>query len=336
VKFLHLVIATCLLALGWTAQAETARGRVSGGEVYALPEWFKLSFLDFQQDLDEARKQGKHLLVFLHLDECPYCARMLKENFRSGDNQAYLQKHFDVVALNIRGDRELVWVDGATHTEKELARALKVVATPTIVFLDLDGRKVLQLNGYRDPRAFRDVLEYIHGQHYRTQGLNDYVRGRHKPAVYRLRPHPRFTDASDFRAFRQPLAILFEDRDCDQCAEFHDRVLSRPDVQAEMAKFLFVRLDARSDKPLTGLDGRSTTPRRWAETLGLSYRPALVLFDEGREVARADGRLFPFHFRELLRFVSGGHYKRYESFSAYLAERQDELLKQGVNIDLSH
>ena len=44
---------------------------------------------------------------------------------------------------------------------------------------------------------------------------------------------------------------------------------------------------------------------------------------------------FLFHFKELLRYVSGKYYEKYpNSYLDYLKVRQDELLKQGINIDL--
>lgn len=38
-------------------------------------------------------------------------------------------------------------------------------------------------------------------------------------------------------------------------------------------------------------------------------------------------------FKETLRYVSGGYYKRYDSYSRYNAARPDELLGQGIDID---
>ena len=37
--------------------------------------------------------------------------------------------------------------------------------------------------------------------------------------------------------------------------------------------------------------GSVTTPAQWAKALGFTTRPALVLYDEGREVFRFDGHL---------------------------------------------
>lgn len=332
-KSVSVAVIALLLAFAGPAAAETARGQMKGGISYTLPSWFKSSFLHFQDDVAEAREQGKHVLVFLHLDECPYCARMLKESFESGDTRDFMERHFDVIGVNIRGDAETVWIDGTTYTERALTAHLKVFATPTVVLLDLDGNKLLQLDGYRDPRALRAALEYVQGKHYRNQTFAVWLGSRDKPAIYAFRDHPQFAPAADLKDYRKPLAILFEDRQCAECARFHDKTLNHPDVLTEMKRFRFVRLDADSQQPLVTPDGQTTTPAQWVKALGLTYRPAVALFDEGREVFRMDGQLYHYHFKEMLRYVSGGYYKQYDHISKYNAARRDELLQKGIDID---
>jgi len=333
-----LVVAAAAFLLahaGPAAAAETAPGKLKGGEVYTLPQWFKPSFLDFPEDVAEARKQGKTVMVFMHLDECPYCARMLKESFVAGENRAFMEKHFYVVAVNVRGSTEVTWTDGAKHTERTLTRQLRSYGTPTIVFLDPQGKVVLKLTGYRDPRTLRTALEYVQSGSYRDRPYADYAASREKSAAYALRDHPQFQNVTYLKGFRKPLAILFEDARCAECARFHEKTLAHPDVIAEMKQLTFIRLDTDSPRPIVDLAGKTTTAGQWAQVLKLSDRPALVLFDEGREVFRVEGILYHFHFKEALRYVSGGYYKQFESASAYNAARRQELLKQGVDIDYS-
>lgn len=324
-----------LLTTAWPLAVNADRGKMLGGEAYHLPDWFKPSFLDFREDMAEAKQQGRHVMAFLHLDECPYCAKMLKENFQGGDRTELMRKHFDVIGINIRGGRDVAWIDGATYAERALAAHLKVYAIPTIVFLDPGGGVVLRLNGYRDPRAFGRALEYVQTKRYRQESFGAYLETRRGPEVYVLRDHPQFTKTDNFEGYKKPLALLFEDKGCAECARFHDKVLNHPDVLPEMAKYLFVRLDADSVEPVVDLAGNTTSPRRWAESLGLTYRPGVVLFNEGKEIARVDGRLYHFHFRETLRYVSGEYYKRFGSTSQYNAARREELLQQGISIDYS-
>lgn len=323
------------LALALPVPAQPGEGRLKGGVAYALPAWFKPSFLDLREDVREARERGRHVMLFLHLDECPYCERMLRESFVRGDNHDFMREHFDVIGLNIRGALEVTAPDGARYTERSYARHVKVFATPTIVFLDREGGKALQLTGYRDPAALRLALEYVQSASYRRQDFAAYLASRERPAVYVLRDHPQFSPRRDFKGWRKPLAVLFEDRQCAECARFHERTLNHPDALAEMRKLLFVRLDAGSDERIVAPDGNATTPARWAKDLGLTYRPSVVLFDEGREIFRIDARLYHFHFKEALRYVSGGYHRRYASISAYNAARREELRKRGVDIDYS-
>lgn len=327
------LLCAALLAIGGLALAETPSGRVSGGKAHASPDWFKSSFLNFQDEVDEVRQAGRHILVFMDLNDCPYCARTLDENFHRGENMEYIRKNFDVIAVNVRGAQEVTWIDGATYTEQELAIKLKVTGTPALMFIDPDGKKVLQLNGYRTPPTLRRALEYVHDKAYRNESLSAYIEKKQQAPLYTLRDHPRFEKVTDFANYRKPLAVVFEDKNCADCAGFHEKVLNHPDVLAELKPFRLVRLDAYADTPIVDISGARTTPRAWAASLGLTHRPGVVLFNEGREAARVEGRLYHFHFKEMLRFVSGRHYQRYDRFSSYLADRQPELLRQGVNID---
>ena len=161
-------LAVFMLAAPGLAVAAEDPAALQAGVPYTLPEWFKPSFLDFRQDVAEARKQGKQVMVFFHLDNCPYCARMLKDNFTSGANHDFIRTHFEVIAVNVRGSLEARWVNGETYTERGLTAHLGVRGTPTLVFLDPDGKNVLQLAGYRDPRALRAALEYVQSQRYRS------------------------------------------------------------------------------------------------------------------------------------------------------------------------
>ncbi len=332
-KALPFIFAALLLIVTGSIAADPILGKIKGGIVYSLPQWFKASFLDFQSDITEARKQGKHVMVFLHLDECPYCARMLKESFVSGGNRDFMEKNFDVIGINVQGSLEVNWIDGVTYTEKALARHLKTFATPTIVFLNLDGDKVLQLTGYRDPRALRDALDYVQSKSYRSQPFAAFVAARDKPVVYEFRNHAQLSKVTYFKGYKKPLAILFEDRHCADCARFQEKTLNHPDVLDEMRKFLFVRLDADSSQAVVDLDGKTTTPAKWLKALDLSYRPAVVLFNEGREIQRVDGGLYHFHLKELLRYVSGAYYSQFGTLSQYKAAYRAELLKQGIAID---
>ena len=102
-----------------------------------------------------------------------------------------------------------------------------------------------------------------------------------------------------------------------------------------MKNFTIVRLDANSDDEIIDVDGNKTTAKKWALKINLDYRPGILLYDNKKLISTIDALLFPFHFKEVLRYVSGKHYVQYpKSYLDYLKVRQDELIKKGVTIDL--
>lgn len=329
--FLYLLFSLVLIPV---LNSQAGQGKILGEDSYTIPGWFKNSFLEIQEDIKEADENNRHVMLFMHIDRCPYCTRMLEENFRSGEMQQFIEKNFDVIALNIRGDREIQWDENTVYSEKTLAAELKVHFTPTLIFLNSAGKKVFQMNGYRNPSAFLHVLNYVKDKQYLNAPLADYVRQQNE-SIYTLQSHPQFKDVTNFSQIKGPLAIIFEDRGCADCDEFHKEVLMHKDVMKELQGFTLVRLDALSIEPLIDINGNKSTAQDWADELQLDYRPGTVLFYDGVEITRADGRLYHFHYKELLRYVSAGFYQQYPTYLNYLGVRQKQLLEAGVDIDFS-
>lgn len=332
---LTMLLTLCLTVLGGVSTAATT-GKVVGGKVSEHPAWFKESFLDIAEDVDEAAEAGKHVILFMHLNGCPYCYKMTEENFKHASYTGFIRQHFDVIAINIKGDRDVALNEEVSLTEKELAARLKVVYTPTIVFLNQRNRTVARVNGYRSVPDFRHVLDYVQQKAYLDTSLAEYVDAK-KQAVYRFREHPQLQQVTDLKAVSsQPLAVMFEDKACLDCDALHDGHLKRPEVRRVLENFTFVRLDALSEEPIVDVEGNSTTPRAYAAKLGLVYRPGIVLFDKGREVTRIESELYTYHFEEVLRYVGERHYEKYpESFYDYLDVRTAEITASGRDVDLS-
>ncbi len=140
------------------------------------PAWFKLSLLDLKGDIEDARHSGKHgLILYFGQKRCPYCKRFLEDNFSRKDVREFTRKHFDVISINVRGQRMLTDVQDRTTTERQFAIALKANLTPTVLFLDLNGKPVLRLTGYQAPEKFHHAMRYVVAKHYRHQTFRSYL-----------------------------------------------------------------------------------------------------------------------------------------------------------------
>ena len=180
------------------------------------PDWFTETLLDMREDVADAAKDGKRVMVYFGQDGCPYCKRLMEVNFKDPAIVAKTRRHFMAIALNIWGDREVTWTDGRTRGEKQLAAALKVQFTPTLIFLDEKGGEALRLNGYLPPEEFLAALDSALGK------------------VPSARP-------SRIKPSSRPTAVVVVSPRCEACDELERDILKRPEVKAQLAKYDFVR-----------------------------------------------------------------------------------------------
>ena len=333
------VVFLMLISTGFaqTGFAANERGKVLGTKMISYPDWFKDSFLEIAEDVEEATIEGKHVLLFMDMNGCPYCYKMVEENFRNSPYKSFIQEHFDVIPLNVKGDREVALNEEVIATEKEIAKQLNVRFTPGLVFLNSDNQAVVKLSGYRNVRDFRVILDYVQQKAYKDQKLAEFVRMRKEEQAYSLRDHPQFSDVSDLSSVKNgPLALIFEDSGCLDCAALHEGHLAAEEVRDALEDFTVVRIDAFSDSPINDLEGRETTQRGLSESMNVSYTPAIVLIDKGKEMLRIENMLYRFHFTALLEYVGGRHYKKYpNSPFQYVGAKTEKLLEEGVNVSLS-
>ncbi len=207
-----------------SSEPSDKRGEVIGGSELVFPDWFKESFMDFREDAVEASKSDKHLLLFFHVAGCPYCKKMLRDNFEQGDNAKSLQKNFDVIAIDVNGGKDVVYSEKTTVSESSFAQVLNVHYTPTLLFMNADNKVVARVNGYRSPREFKTVLNFVKEKAYRSTDLASYRQSHLTDQHYILQDNPRYINIDDLQKIAQqdkPLLVLFEDKTCDACEAFH-------------------------------------------------------------------------------------------------------------------
>lgn len=166
-----------LLALLWMPMVLAADGDA----------FFDQSLGDFAAELQAVRSEGKKgLLLMFEAEGCPYCRRMRSEILSRKDVQSYFHGHFASFAVDILGDVAVTDPAGRETTEKRWAREQRIRATPTFVFLGVDGRELVRHTGAL-PTAedFLQLGRFVAEEHYlhRTfeQFHPDLRSARHKP-----------------------------------------------------------------------------------------------------------------------------------------------------------
>ena len=324
-----------------TGASQAVQGEFLGAKPTEYPDWFKESFLEFADDIAEAAEQGKRVMLVFHQDGCPYCNLLVERNLSQKDISERVQDQFEVIAINIWGDREVVTVGGQSYTEKDFSAALKVQFTPTLLFFNEQGKAVLKLNGYLPPRDFMIAIDYVADRHESAITYRDFVRKASTDShasqdeliaqPFFQTPPYQLHRSSDAR----PLAVFFEQRQCPNCETLHEKVLVDPEVRKYVEKFDVVQLDMWSNESLVDINGVDTTSRQWADSLDVNFAPTIVLFNRnGEEVIRSEAWFRRFHTESLFDYVHSKAYQDEPNFQRYISERAEHLIEQGIDVNI--
>ena len=328
-----------LLLLIPIANGVASEGMFYGAITSEKPDWFKESFLEFEEDVAEAAAAGRRVMLYFHQDGCPYCARLVEENFTDPKLKAFIIKNFDGITLNMWGDRPVVSVAGQEFTEKTFAAALKVQYTPTLVFLDENGKVALRLNGYYPPQDFRAALDYVAQKLEHKLSFSQYRLDTLASASGNLIDEDFYLDQRNLEKViatsDRPLAVYFESTDCVECATMHTRILSDKATRNLVRQINNIQLDVASPELITTPGGNQTSVKQWARDLGIAYTPSVVFFDDnGKEVMRISAFLKTFHFQSVYAYVLDKAYLEEPEFQRYISARAEHIREAGFDTDI--
>lgn len=338
------VAALLVLAAGGAAAADPRSGLDAGlvnPGYHEQPRWFKQSFLILREDIDEAARRGRRLMVYFYQDGCPYCLKTLQDNLGQKALAEKTQKHFDVISINIWGDREVVDLAGNAAAEKEFAKALRIQFTPTFLMFDEAGKVVLRLNGYTPPAKFEAAVDFVGGKLEKQGEFADYLQknvrvpasGTLHSAPWLLAPPLKLADRQ--KTAKRPLLVLFEQKECRECDELHADSFRRKEVADRLASFQVAQVDTGSRAPVQTPGGDTLPGSDWARRIGVYHAPTLVFFDSaGSEVFRVDGYVRPFHLASAMEYVASGAYRTQPQFQRYVEARAAAFRAKGARVDL--
>ena len=333
-----------LLLIAWVPLCAAAEqepleeGMVNPGYVQK-PSWFKESFLDLREDVADAARANKGLLLYFYQDGCPYCERLINVNFAQQQISDKTRSKFDVIAINMWGDREVTDLTGKQVIEKEFARGMKVQFTPTLLFLDGKGKVTLRINGYYPPHKFSAAIDYASGAGMPGETFSSYLtRLNPPPATGELHIEPDFMQPPyklAVKGAKKPLLVLFEQKECPACDEMHNNAFRRPETRTLLSRFDVAVVDIWSNDLLQTNTGEQMTAKEWAREMNIQYVPSLVFFNTmGKEVFRTEAYLRPFHLQSALDYVSSGAYRNEKEFQRYVQSRADAMRAKGIEVDL--
>jgi thioredoxin-related protein len=333
------VLVILFMVSALQVQADTMDSYQIGGHGRAdivYPAWFKQSFLDLRDDLEDARKAGKRgIIVFFSFKHCSHCEAFVSTTMSDPATMNRIQEKYDVIALDIFNDTEVTDIHGNVTTIRNFAETSKARVTPTLIFYGIENEKLVKIVGFYPPEKFNRVLDYIDGGHYEKIKLSEYLLSSTTGRMAQLQPvnyqYDFFTAPPyDLQRSRgnavRPLLVIFDEPGCVACLRFHKRVLSDDKVSRSITTHDAILLDRTDNTSKIVLaDGRTVTPRQWVNELQLSYDISVVFFDtQGREVHRLDSETGRDRMLLSMQYVLDKGYERHEQYLRWIREQQQQ------------
>ncbi len=304
------------------------------------PEWFKHSFLDIREDVAEAAEAGRRVMLYFYQDGCPYCKKLITVNFAQKAIADKTRRNFDVIAVNMWGDREVTDMQGESMPEKDFASKMRVMFTPTLIFLNEQRRKALRINGYFPPEKFDIALDYVSQKLENKLRFKTYLQQvKPVPSHGKLHREPYFRgppfDLSKRVGGKEFLLVFVEQKECPACDELHTDILQRAETKRLLEAFDMLQLDMWSKDSLVTPGGKTLAINQWINEQDVKYAPTLMFFDkQGREVIRIEAYLKAFHIQSVLDYVASKAYLQEPSFQRYIDGRAGSLRAKGITVDL--
>lgn len=330
------------------SEGALAQGMINPG-YYEKPDWFKNSFLELPADLDDANEQGRQLILYFHQDGCPYCKKLLDDNFTRKDIVSKMSQKFDLLEINMWGDKTVTLLTGKEVSEKEFARQMRIMFTPTLIILDEKGGEQFRMNGYYAPDKFSAALDYVLLKAEENISFNDYYHQQQKQTQIQTQSNSKLHTeafinktndlASLINGSKKPVMVLFEQADCSECDELHGDIFRRLPVYKQLQQFSVAQININSNTKIISPDGQTMTQKQFADSLNIQYTPSIFFYSNDKHskkrlVFRSEGYLKGFHIQALLDYISSGAYLLEAEFQRFVQRRADKMREEGIKVDL--
>lgn len=144
--------------------------------------------LNIDKLLIQAKNENKQLMFFYIMPGCPYCKKMINENFKDIYVSSKIKSHFILINIDATSNDSVKFRD-FEGSQEEFSKYMKAFVVPSTQFLDQNGNEIKIIEddetvakkelfqpiiGPRDTRDYKKYLDYIISNEYKRVEFSEY------------------------------------------------------------------------------------------------------------------------------------------------------------------
>jgi len=131
------------------------------------------SDINFDDIINQSKKQNKQIMVFFHMEHCAWCHKLINESLKDKSIMDNINKNFIFVDIDVETSGNIIF-ENKTIEKTDFARKYKVWFYPTTLMFN-DMRLVQRIRGYRNKPKFINIINYVASKSYETMTLKEYI-----------------------------------------------------------------------------------------------------------------------------------------------------------------
>ncbi len=155
--------------LVWLALSMVSTGAAQADPPAGYP------FVDYNAGLARAKAENRPIMLYFGRYGCAWCDHVNRKTFSDPELKALYSDRYVLIYVDSEGSKRLKLPSGERVTEAELGARLGAYATPLFVFMDVEGRVLAKVPGFKTVEDFRAYDRYVSTGEYRTKTLMEYL-----------------------------------------------------------------------------------------------------------------------------------------------------------------